>query len=66
MNKKITMYQGSSIDEEMIQKVHEFAKKGKKILIILDFPNPFFSGGLDNPEKTGIFVSYEKENHNPS
>ena len=36
MNKKITMYQGSSIDEEMIQKVHEFAKKGKKILIILD------------------------------
>ena len=36
MNKKITMYQGSSIDEEMIQKVHEFAKKGKKMLIILD------------------------------
>lgn len=36
MSKKITMFQGSSIDEEMIQKVHEFAKKGKKILIILD------------------------------
>jgi len=36
MSKKITMFQGSSIDEEMIQKVHEFAKKGKKMLIILD------------------------------
>ena len=36
MSKKITMFQGSSIDEEMIQKVHEFAKKGKKILIVLD------------------------------
>lgn len=36
MNKKITMYQGSSIDEEMIQKVHEFAKSGKKILVCLD------------------------------
>jgi cephalosporin hydroxylase len=36
MSKKITMYQGSSIDEEMIARVHEFAKKGKKIMVILD------------------------------
>lgn len=36
MSKKITMFQGSSIDEEMIARVHEFAKKGKKILVILD------------------------------
>jgi cephalosporin hydroxylase len=36
MNKKITMFQGSSIDEEMIKKVHEFAKSGKKILVCLD------------------------------
>lgn len=36
MNKKITMFQGSSIDEEMIKKVHEFAKRGKKILVCLD------------------------------
>ena len=36
MSKKITMFQGSSIDEEMIQKVHEFAKSGKKILVCLD------------------------------
>lgn len=36
MSKKITMYQGSSIDKEMIEKVHEFAKKGKKILVCLD------------------------------
>lgn len=36
MNKKITMFQGSSIDEKMIKKVHEFAKSGKKILICLD------------------------------
>lgn len=36
MSKKITMYQGSSIDEEMIARVHEFAKKGKKIMMILD------------------------------
>lgn len=36
MSKKITMFQGSSIDEEMIEKVHEFAKRGKKILVCLD------------------------------
>lgn len=36
MSKKITMFQGSSIDEEMIKKVHEFAKRGKKILVCLD------------------------------
>lgn len=36
MSKRITMFQGSSIDEEMIQKVHEFAKKGKRILVCLD------------------------------
>jgi len=36
MSKKITMFQGSSIDEEMIQKVYEFAKSGKKILVCLD------------------------------
>lgn len=36
MNKKITMFQGSSINEEMIKKVHEFAKSGKRILVCLD------------------------------
>lgn len=36
MSKKITMFQGSSIDNTMIQKVHEFAKRGKKILVCLD------------------------------
>lgn len=36
MSKKITMYQGSSIDEEMVARVHEFAKQGKKILVCLD------------------------------
>ena len=36
MSKKITMFQGSSIDEEMIKKVHEFAKNGKRILVCLD------------------------------
>ena len=36
MSKKITMFQGSSIDEEMIARVHEFTKKGKKIIVILD------------------------------
>jgi len=36
MSKKITMFEGSSIDDEMIAKVHEFAKRGKKILIFLD------------------------------
>lgn len=36
MSKKITMLEGSSIDEAMIAKVHEFAKRGKKIMVILD------------------------------
>lgn len=36
MSKKITMFQGSSIDEDMIKKVHDFAKRGKRILICLD------------------------------
>ena len=36
MSKKITMLQGSSIDDEMIAKVHQFAEKGKKILVCLD------------------------------
>ncbi|WP_141046810.1 cephalosporin hydroxylase family protein [Aliarcobacter cryaerophilus] len=36
MSKKITMFQGSSIDSEMIKKVHEFAKSGKRILVCLD------------------------------
>jgi cephalosporin hydroxylase len=36
MNKKITMFEGSSINEEMIRKVHEFAKSGKRILVCLD------------------------------
>ena len=36
MSKKITMYQGSSIDKDMIAKVHDFAKQGKKILVCLD------------------------------
>ena len=30
------MYQGSSIDKDMIEKVYEFAKEGKKIMIFLD------------------------------
>ncbi len=36
MGKKITMFQGSSIDKDMIAKVHDFAKSGKKILVCLD------------------------------
>lgn len=36
MRKKITMFQGSSIDDEMIARVHAFAKQGKKIMVILD------------------------------
>ena len=36
MSKKITMFEGSSIDDKMIEKVHEFAKRGKKILLCLD------------------------------
>lgn len=36
LSKKITMFEGSSIDAKMIERVHEFAKKGKKILVCLD------------------------------
>lgn len=36
MSKKITMFEGSSIDENMIARVKEFAEKGKKIMVILD------------------------------
>lgn len=36
LSQKITMLEGSSIDENVIQKVKEFAKKGKKILVCLD------------------------------
>jgi len=36
MSKKITMFQGSSIDDDMIKKVHDFAKRGKRVLVCLD------------------------------
>jgi cephalosporin hydroxylase len=36
MSKKITMFEGSSISDEMIKKVNDFAKKGKRIMVILD------------------------------
>lgn len=36
MSKKITMFEGSSIDDAMIKRVHEFAKQGKRIMVILD------------------------------
>jgi cephalosporin hydroxylase len=36
MSKKITMFQGSSLDKKIIKKVHNFAKKAKKILVCLD------------------------------
>jgi cephalosporin hydroxylase len=36
MSKKITMFEGSSVSDTMIEKVHEFAKRGKKIMVILD------------------------------
>ena len=36
MSKKITMFEGSSISDKMISKVHEFAKRGKTILVCLD------------------------------
>lgn len=36
MSKKITMFEGSSIDDEVIKRVQEFAKQGKKVMIILD------------------------------
>jgi cephalosporin hydroxylase len=36
MSKRITMFQGSSIDEQMINQVHQFAQGKKSILVILD------------------------------
>jgi cephalosporin hydroxylase len=36
MAKRISMIQGSSIEEETIRKVHEFAKGKKNIMVILD------------------------------
>jgi cephalosporin hydroxylase len=36
MGKKITMFEGSSISNEMVAKVHEFSKRGKRILVCLD------------------------------
>ncbi len=36
MSKKITMFQGSSLDKKIIKNVYDFAKKGKKILVCLD------------------------------
>lgn len=36
MFKRITMLQGSSIDEELVTRVYEFAKGKKKVLIALD------------------------------
>ena len=36
MSKKITMFEGSSISDDMIARVHEFAKSGKRILVIFD------------------------------
>lgn len=36
MFSRITMYEGSSIDEEIVKKVHDFAKDYKKVLVVLD------------------------------
>ncbi len=36
MSKKITMFEGSSIDNDMISRVHKFAERGKKVLVFLD------------------------------
>jgi cephalosporin hydroxylase len=36
MSKKITMFEGSSVDNDMIRRVREFAKRGKRILVCLD------------------------------
>lgn len=36
MSKKITMYEGSSIEKDIIEKVCKFAEKGDKILVCLD------------------------------
>ncbi len=36
LSKKITMFEGSSISDEIITKVHEFAKDYKRIMVCLD------------------------------
>jgi len=36
LHKRITMIEGSSIDKKIIDKVYNFAKKSKKILLVLD------------------------------
>ena len=36
MSKKITMFEGSSIDKEMISRVHDFSNQSKKIMVFLD------------------------------
>lgn len=36
LSKKITMLEGSSIDEDIISQVHQFAKKYKRIMVCLD------------------------------
>lgn len=36
LSKKITMYQGSSVDTKIVKKVKEFAKNKKRILLFLD------------------------------
>lgn len=36
MSKRITMFQGSSIDQDIIEKVYDFAKQARNILIFLD------------------------------
>ena len=36
MSKRITMIEGSSVDSQIVKRVHEFAKDKKRILVILD------------------------------
>ena len=36
MSKRISMLQGSSVDEKIAQQVHEFAKDKKRIMVVLD------------------------------
>jgi cephalosporin hydroxylase len=36
MSKHITMFQGSSIDREIVKNVHEFAKGKERVMVILD------------------------------
>lgn len=36
MSKRITMIEGSSIDEEIAKQVHDFAKNKKQVLVLLD------------------------------